>query len=196
MDVLATAALLLTLVVPPAGAQVNAGLQKAEPSLPFTIAKVATFNLPWRIAFLPDGRMLITEKPGHVADSHPAGGEDTRRERAARLAQGTGRHARHLPFAALRDRWVRLSHVCEGSGAMAIESGARACTTRNWGEDSKSRGTRGLCGGRCPRVTAVSSALNRLLPRRPVSVPHGRRAPAHDTGTGSRTRRSARRSCA
>lgn len=50
----------------PALAQVNAGGQKPEPSLPFTITQVASFNLPWRIAFLPDGRMLITEKPGPV----------------------------------------------------------------------------------------------------------------------------------
>src|ERR1700728_813554 len=27
---------------------------------------VTTFKLPWRLAFLPDGRMLITEKPGPV----------------------------------------------------------------------------------------------------------------------------------
>ena len=47
-------------------AQVNVGEQKPEPSLPFTMTTVATFELPWRIAFLPDGRMLVTEKPGPV----------------------------------------------------------------------------------------------------------------------------------
>ena len=49
-----------------AWAQVNAGEQKSETNLPFTMTTVATFKLPWRIAFLPDGRMLITEKPGPV----------------------------------------------------------------------------------------------------------------------------------
>jgi glucose/arabinose dehydrogenase len=66
MKSLVNAALLLTLTAAPARAQVNAGGQKSEPSLPFTMTQVATFNLPWRIAFLPDGRMLITEKPGAV----------------------------------------------------------------------------------------------------------------------------------
>jgi len=59
-------ALLLTLASATARAQINAGALKPEPSLPFTITQVATFNLPWRIAFLPDGRMLITEKVGPV----------------------------------------------------------------------------------------------------------------------------------
>jgi glucose/arabinose dehydrogenase len=45
-------------------AQVNLGEQKSEANRPFTMTQVATFNLPWRIAFLPDGRMLITEKVG------------------------------------------------------------------------------------------------------------------------------------
>src|ERR1043166_3650877 len=49
-----------------AWAQINAGEQKPEDSLPFTMTQVATFNLPWRIAFLPDGRMLVTEKVGPV----------------------------------------------------------------------------------------------------------------------------------
>lgn len=55
-----------TTIAPNANAQVNAGEQKPEASLPFTMTQVATFNLPWRIAFLPDGRMLITEKVGPV----------------------------------------------------------------------------------------------------------------------------------
>ncbi|HEV2447294.1 MAG TPA: PQQ-dependent sugar dehydrogenase [Candidatus Sulfopaludibacter sp.] len=63
---LARAALLLTLASAAAWAQVNIGEQKPEASLPFNLTTVATFNLPWRLAFLPDGRMLITEKPGPV----------------------------------------------------------------------------------------------------------------------------------
>ena len=50
----------------PAEAQINAGELKPEASLPFTMTQVATFNLPWRIAFLPDGRMLVTEKVGPI----------------------------------------------------------------------------------------------------------------------------------
>ena len=63
---LTNAALLLTLAPAAAWAQVNAGEQKPEASLPFTMTTVTTFELPWRIAFLPDGRMLITEKVGPV----------------------------------------------------------------------------------------------------------------------------------
>ena len=62
---LTKAALLVTLA-PAAWAQVNIGELKPEASLPFNMTTVATFNLPWRLAFLPDGRMLITEKPGPI----------------------------------------------------------------------------------------------------------------------------------
>src|SRR5580698_2981961 len=61
---LAKLAVVLALASAPAYAQVNAGEQKPEASMPFTLTSVATFNLPWRIAFLPDGRMLVTEKVG------------------------------------------------------------------------------------------------------------------------------------
>src|SRR5262245_61001620 len=63
---LAKTALLVTLASAAGFAQVNVGEQKAETSLPFTMTTVSTFELPWRLAFLPDGRMLITEKVGPV----------------------------------------------------------------------------------------------------------------------------------
>ena len=49
-----------------AWAQTNVGAQKPEAALPFNLTTTATFGLPWRIAFLPDGRMLITEKIGPI----------------------------------------------------------------------------------------------------------------------------------
>ncbi len=60
------AALLFTLAAVAALAQVNVGEVKPEAGLPFTMTTVATFELPWRLAFLPDGRMLVTEKIGPV----------------------------------------------------------------------------------------------------------------------------------
>ena len=59
-------ALSLTLASATAWAQVNAGEMKSDTNLPFTMTTVANFELPWRIAFLPDGRMLVTEKIGPV----------------------------------------------------------------------------------------------------------------------------------
>ena len=59
-------ALLLCLVPAVARAQTNAGELKPEANLPFTMTQVAQFKLPWRVAFLPDGRLLLTEKVGPV----------------------------------------------------------------------------------------------------------------------------------
>lgn len=33
---------------------------------PFAVQPVATFNEPWAMTFLPDGRLLVTEKPGRI----------------------------------------------------------------------------------------------------------------------------------
>jgi len=66
MKTFLNAALILTVVSGSAQAQVNAGEQKPEASVPFTLTQVASFNRPWRLAFLPDGRMLVTEKVGPV----------------------------------------------------------------------------------------------------------------------------------
>jgi aldose sugar dehydrogenase len=61
---LVMSAMFLALAATRVDAQINAGTLAPEPSLSFTMTPVMTFNLPWRIAFLPDGRMLITEKVG------------------------------------------------------------------------------------------------------------------------------------
>jgi glucose/arabinose dehydrogenase len=58
--------MLVILATTAAAAQVNVGQQKPEAGLPFTMTPTSTFELPWRIAFLPDGRMLVTEKIGPI----------------------------------------------------------------------------------------------------------------------------------
>lgn len=73
MTKLANAILLVALFASGVYAQTNAGEQKPDPDLPFTITKVTSFDLPWRIAFLPDGRMLVTEKVGRLDVVTPDG---------------------------------------------------------------------------------------------------------------------------
>ena len=45
---------------------INAGNRAASSALPFATQSVAEFDTPWAIGFLPDGRMLVTEKPGRI----------------------------------------------------------------------------------------------------------------------------------
>ena len=40
---------------------------QAQTNLPFEVTTVTTFDEPWAMAFLPDGRMLVTEKKGRLA---------------------------------------------------------------------------------------------------------------------------------
>lgn len=54
-----------------AGAGVSAQPQATpspapDPAPPFTLTQVADFDTPWAMAFLPDGRMLVTEKAGKI----------------------------------------------------------------------------------------------------------------------------------
>ena len=73
MNHIAIAGLCLAMAASGAIAQVNAGEQKSDPSLPFKMEQVTTLSLPWKIAFLPDGRMLITEKTGGLQVVTPQG---------------------------------------------------------------------------------------------------------------------------
>jgi glucose/arabinose dehydrogenase len=61
-----SATLISLLLATPAAAEVNAGTNRPRPAKPFVETTVATFDDPWRLAFLPDGRMILTEKSGHI----------------------------------------------------------------------------------------------------------------------------------
>ncbi|MBV6272812.1 PQQ-dependent sugar dehydrogenase [Alcaligenaceae bacterium CGII-47] len=60
------AALLSLLPAQAQTASENAGPIPPNTQQPFVQTPVATFEYPWAIAFLPDGRMLVTEKAGRV----------------------------------------------------------------------------------------------------------------------------------
>ena len=87
---LACLAALAALTATGAQAQVNIGTQAAEASAPFVMTQVASFNLPWRLAFLPDGRMLITEKVGPVWLVTQKGEKTPVANAPAVVAQGQG----------------------------------------------------------------------------------------------------------
>ena len=50
---------------PQAGTSEHAA-QQAATGKPFAEAVVADFDAPWAMTFLPDGRMLVTEKDGRL----------------------------------------------------------------------------------------------------------------------------------
>ena len=64
--ILAALAILLAAHATAGAESINAGGRNASAERPFAVAAVAAFDTPWAIAFLPDGRMLVTEKPGRV----------------------------------------------------------------------------------------------------------------------------------
>jgi len=46
---------------------------QAQSDLPFDVEAVTSFDEPWAMAFLPDGRMLVTEKKGNLRVVTPSG---------------------------------------------------------------------------------------------------------------------------
>lgn len=57
----------------PAVAADNAERQTGNSGRSFVVQPVATFNFPWRIAALPNGSLLVTEKPGRLFRVTPTG---------------------------------------------------------------------------------------------------------------------------
>lgn len=104
-------------------AQVNIGEQKPEPTLPFNMLTVATFRLPWRIAFLPDGRLLVTEKPGAVWLVSQKGDKTKIENTPPVYFQGqSGMHAVYLSPTYAQDQRIYLTYAEPGEygGGLAM----------------------------------------------------------------------------
>ncbi|MGH8080520.1 MAG: PQQ-dependent sugar dehydrogenase, partial [Lysobacter sp.] len=66
LSLLCATSLLAALLAPVAIAHENADSSTAQAAKanPFNATEVARFNEPWAMTFLPDGRLLVTEKRG------------------------------------------------------------------------------------------------------------------------------------
>lgn len=89
-----------------------------DPVLPFETAEIASFSEPWAMAFLPDGRLLVTEKRGRLyivtQDGEKSRPVDDVPDVAYRGQGGMGDVIPHPDFA--NNRIIYLSYAESGIG--------------------------------------------------------------------------------
>ncbi len=189
---LASAVLLTALLSSAVYAQTNAGEQKPDPDLPFTMTQVASFDLPWRIAFLPDGRMLVTEKVGRV---------DLVTQQGAKT-EVAGRPAQSI---------TKARTACWASSSRPITPPTTMCISPMSNRVIMAAAWRWAAGqlvldgdrrqaGRVPGAVAPDAQgqgrpgrrADRLLAGRQLPLPHGGRSPAHSPPPRIPTSRRAR----
>jgi glucose/arabinose dehydrogenase len=97
----------------------------AQDAAPFRVMTVADgLEHPWSLAFLPDGRMLVTERPGRLRLISADGRLDPRPlagvPKVAAVGQGGLLDvALHPQFA--RNGWIYLSYAAQGEGGYGTE---------------------------------------------------------------------------
>ncbi|WP_326525110.1 PQQ-dependent sugar dehydrogenase [Sphingomonas sp.] len=90
-------------------------------TLPFTVTEVAKFTSPWAMTFLPDGRMLVTEKAGELLLVSADG--KTSRTIATLPVDSAGQGGLHdvvLVPGFAQNRQVYLSYSVAGDGGKGI----------------------------------------------------------------------------
>ena len=113
-----------TVLVLLAAFAVRPGLALAENPSWRSVTVTEGLEYPWGLAFLPDGRMLVTERPGRLRlvsadgrlDPRPVGGVPA----VAAVGQGGLLDvALHPDFA--RNGWIYLSYAAQGPGGYGTE---------------------------------------------------------------------------
>jgi glucose/arabinose dehydrogenase len=103
----------------------------APKDLPFEVEVITSFDEPWALAFLPDGRMLVTEKKGNLLlvtqDGKKSGTVRAMPDVAYGGQGGLGDVALHPNFA--QNHWVYLSYAESGVGNARGAAVARAVLT-------------------------------------------------------------------
>ncbi len=114
----------------------SVALQAEDAGLPFKISPVATFNEPWAMTFLPDGRMLVTEKRGRLYVVKQDGGKSRPVEDVPNVDYrgqgGLGDVILHPDFA--NNELIYLSYAESGVGKVR---GAAVARGRLVGEGGK-----------------------------------------------------------
>lgn len=100
----------------------------APATRPFDAVEVARFDEPWAMTFLPDGRLLVSEKAGRLWLQDVAGGRRSRIEGVPAVVHagqgGFGDVVLHPQFA--RNGWIYLSYAEKGEGGTSGAAVARA----------------------------------------------------------------------
>ena len=95
-----------------------ASCASADAQRPFAVEAIAEFDEPWAMAFLPDGRLLVTEKAGRLLIVDTSGGRSQPVSGVPEVDYGgqggLGDVALHPDFAA--NRLVYLSYAEAGDG--------------------------------------------------------------------------------
>jgi len=100
---------------------INAGDRETSLNTPFVAQAVAGFDTPWAIAFLPDGRMLVTQKPGGIY-LVTQNGQKTEVENAPEIAAGGQNGLLDIAVAPTfaKDGRVYFSYVEPGDGGSSL----------------------------------------------------------------------------
>lgn len=103
------------------------GARQPSSALPFAVTEVAKFNQPWAMTFLPDGRLLVTEKQGALK-LYTIGGAAHDISGVPKVVSegqaGLGDIVLHPEFE--ENQWVYLSYAEAGDGDTSGAAVARA----------------------------------------------------------------------